>query len=118
MKKGRKNSMAEFKINDTGNRVISESGMSRSSTEGRPRYDLIWKPGLKRLAEHMGKGVKIHGERNWEKASTEAELARFKESANRHFEQWMMDENEEDHVAAVIFNMFGVEMVREKLKEK
>ncbi len=90
--------------------------MSRSSTNGKPRYDLVWKPGLKRFAEHMGKGVVIHGERNWEKACTQSDLDRFKESANRHFEQWMMGERDEDHMSAVIFNLFGAEMVREKLK--
>lgn len=108
--------MNDFVIKDTGSRITTKSGMSRSDTTGKPRYDLVWKPGLKRLAEHMGKGVAIHGERNWEKAKTIQELERFKESANRHFEQWMLGERDEDHMSAVIFNLFGAEMVMGKLK--
>lgn len=108
--------MSEFIVKDLGCRITTESGMSRSDTTGRPRYDLIWLPGLERLAFHMAKGVPIHGERNWEKASTEKELERFKESAFRHFMQWMEGQIDEDHASAVIFNLFGAEMVKSKLK--
>lgn len=51
--------------------------------------------------------------RNWEKASTQDEIDRFKESAFRHFMQWFFGENDEDHAAAVFFNITGAEYTKE-----
>lgn len=101
---------------DTGNKQTFSTGMQRNVATDKPRYDLVWKPGLKRIAELYARGAKIYGGRNWEKAETQEELDRFKESANRHFEQWMVGETDEDHMAATIFNLFGAEMVKEKLR--
>jgi hypothetical protein len=44
-----------------------------------------------------------------------AEYERFQESAARHFEQWLEGENDEDHAAAVFFNINGAEYVKAKL---
>jgi hypothetical protein len=109
----------EFEMKDSGERKIYESGMTREPSTGKPRYDLIWRPGLKRVANVYGKGAQIKYEpRNWEKACTQPELDRFLESANRHFEQWFQGDTDEDHMSSCIFNMFGAEMVRGKLQEK
>jgi phytoene dehydrogenase-like protein len=55
---------------------------------------------------------------NWTLADGPAELQRFKESAFRHFLQWFRDEVDEDHAAAVMFNINGAEHVKLKLKQK
>lgn len=73
-------------------------------------------PMLVRWAELMGRGAQKYGERNWEKAATEEELARFKASAFRHFVQWFYGMNpEEDHAAAVFFNISGAEYVKARM---
>lgn len=92
--------------------------MVRDIQEGKPRYDLVYLPMLKRWAELMGRGAEKYGERNWEKAEGQEELNRFKASAFRHFMQWIEGEIDEDHGAAVFFNIAGAEMVRNKLNEK
>ncbi len=112
---GRPITVSDFVTKDSGERQEFSTGMVRDTNQGKARYDLIWKPGLKRLAELMGRGAVKYSPRNWEKAETQEELERFKESANRHFEQWFAGDTDEDHMAAVVFNLFGAEMVKSKL---
>lgn len=56
------------------------------------------------------------GSGNWKKASTREEADRFRASALRHCIQWYVGETDEDHGAAVYFNISGYEMVKEKMK--
>jgi hypothetical protein len=107
--------MSEFITKDSGKRETFKSGMKRDTQDDKPRYDLIWRPGLKRLAELMARGSKKYGPRNWEKATTAEELERFRASANRHFEAWFQGDTDEDHMAGCIFNLFGAEYVKGKL---
>lgn len=107
-----------FTIKDSGERHTFATGMVRDSGQKTLRPDLIWLPGIIRLAEHYGKGAIKYSERNWEKASTVEEMARFKASAFRHFIQWFNGDRDEDHMSAVIFNLFGAEYVREQLVAK
>lgn len=108
----------KFTTIDSGNKQTFSTGMQRNIAEGKPRYDLIWKPGLKRLAELYARGAKVYGDRNWEKASTQEEMNRFDESLLRHVFQLLEGDRTEDHMAACIFNLFGREMVREKLQNE
>ena len=69
-----------------------------------------------RWAALMGRGAIKYGENNWKKARTQEELDRFKASAFRHFVQWIYGLNtEEDHAAAVAFNISGAEYVKERM---
>jgi hypothetical protein len=52
------------------------------------------------------------------KANSVEEMERFRESAARHFVQWMNGERDEDHAAAVVFNLNGYEYVRERLQSQ
>jgi hypothetical protein len=106
-----------FETKDSGKREAFITGMVRDTNDNKPRYDLIWLPGLRRVAELMARGAKKYQARNWEKACTEAELDRFKESALRHMFQYLEGDRSEDHMAGVVFNLFGAEMVREKLEK-
>lgn len=108
----------KFVTKSTGKQKVFSTGMHRDISEEKPRYDLLPLFMLKRWAELMDRGAKKYNERNWEKAETEEELARFKESAFRHFIQWFEGENDEDHGAAVMFNISGAEMVKNKLQNK
>lgn len=55
--------------------------------------------------------------RNWESAELPEEYERFKESALRHLVQLLSNENDEDHAAAVVFNMLGIMMMEWKLND-
>ncbi len=110
-----------FITKDSGARQKYDSGMQRDIQDGKPRYDLIVPEGcknpmLKRWAELLQRGMAKYGYRNWEKANSIEELIRFKASAFRHFMQWMMDENDEDHASAVFFNIQATEFVKEKMQ--
>lgn len=105
-----------FITKDSGQRQEFSTGMVRDVQTDKPRYDLIWQPGIKRLAELMARGAAKYTARNWEKASTPEELERFKASAYRHFMQWFSGDIDEDHMAGTIFNLFGAEFVKDKLK--
>ena len=107
--------MSDFVIKDSGKRMEFDSGMVRDITENKIDYSLaIDGPMFKRLAVHLTKGAKKYSKRNWMKASGKEEYERFKESALRHFLQWYWEDTDEDHAAAVMFNVNGAEYIKEK----
>ena len=115
--------MMKFETKDSGKRQEFTTGMKRDLEEGKPRYDLIIplnmkEPMIKRWAELMARGANKYGERNWEKAETNEEMLRYKSSLLRHVIQLVMGETDEDHAAAVMFNVQGLEYVKERLKQK
>lgn len=115
--------MNEFVVKDSGKREEYASGMKRDTNEGKIRYDLVVPETMQvamltRWAVHMTKGAGKYGDRNWEMACGEPELKRFRESAFRHFMQWYLGATDEDHAAAVYFNVQGAEYCKEKLEAK
>lgn len=109
--------MKNFQTKDSGKRQTFSTGMNRDIQEGKARYDLVDMPMLKRWAELMERGAIKYGEHNWKKAETQEEQDRFKASAFRHFIQWFNGEEDEDHGAAVFFNIAGAEMVKSKINK-
>lgn len=104
---------------DSGARIEYGSGMVRDVNDDKPAFDLIMPEALDyeeqmltRWASLMTRGAKKYGVRNWEKARTWKEWARFRGSAFRHFMQWYMCANDEDHAAAVFFNIAAAEYVK------
>lgn len=111
---------AQFETKDSGQRQQFSSGMVRDVSEGKTRFDLLIpllaeRPMLIRWAELLTRGAVKYEARNWELAKTLQEGERFRESAFRHFMQWYLGEDDEDHAAAVFFNVQGAEYVRERL---
>lgn len=113
-----------FVVRDSGERQKFESGMSRDVTTGKVQIGRVFDgPMLKRWAEHITKGATKYpdirpGVPNWTLASGEEELARFKDSAARHFWEWYTNSNpSEDSAAGIFFNVNGAEFVKEKLRE-
>ncbi len=105
-----------FITKDSGERQVFDTGMQRDSGQKDLRPDLLSKDMLLRWSELMGRGAQKYGERNWEKACTQEELDRFRASAFRHFVQWFYQLNpEEDHAAAVFFNVAGAEYVKARI---
>ena len=66
-------------------------------------------------AELMARGAEKYDARNWEKFQTQEALDRAKSSAMRHFMQWMTNEADEDHAAAVYFNIMAAEYIKRKM---
>lgn len=113
-----KNTKKAFITKDSGKREEYNSGMKRDTQDDKPRYDLVHTPMLTRWAALMARGAVKYGERNWERANSSVEAARFKASAFRHFIQWIEGDLDEDHAAAILFNVSAFEMVSEKLRRK
>lgn len=102
-----------FDVKDSGQRQHFDSGMQRDVTDGKVDYALVLDgPMFDRWAAHLTKGAEKYDKGNWLKASGDAELRRFRESAFRHFVQWYRGETDEDHAAAVFFNLNGCEYVK------
>lgn len=113
----------KFEVKDSGERLNFESGMQRDIESDKPRFDLLIALDdnyeqclLTRWANLLSKGAIKYSERNWEKASSIEEFKRFKSSAFRHFIQAITGEDDEDHFAAVLFNLNGMIYLMNKLK--
>jgi hypothetical protein len=95
-----------YDVKDSGKRVTFAGGMVRDVTDDKINWSLVADgPMLRRWAVHMTKGAKKYEARNWMKAQGEAEHLRARESAFRHFMQWYHGATDEDHAAAVFFNI-------------
>jgi len=93
--------------------------MVRDTEEGKIDYSLVFDgPMFKRWAAHLTKGAKKYAPRNWMKATGEQELERFKRSFLRHMVAYFDGQTDEDHAAAMIFNLNGIEYVRDQLAER
>ena len=107
--------MIRFAIKDSGERQQFESGMVRDVTTDKTDYLLLRDgPMFKRWAEHLTKGAAKYTKRNWMLAAGQEEYDRFRESAARHFEQWLAGETDEDHASAIFFGINGAEYVHDK----
>lgn len=113
-----------FVTKDSGKRAEFASGMRRDIQDNKPRFDLILPADqpynetlLYRWAALLERGRIKYGERNWEKANSTEELDRFKASALRHFVQAVSGETDEDHWAAVVFNINAVVYLEGKIQK-
>ena len=108
-----------FDVKDSGERQQFDSGMVRDVATNKIDYSLALDgPMFERLAIHLTKGAQKYEKRNWMHAAGSEELERFRESAVRHFIQWLNGDMDEDHCATCFFNMNGVEFVKERLEDK
>ncbi len=110
--------MSEFVVKDSGQRQEFASGMVRDVTEGKVDYTLLLDgPMLGRWAQLLTQGARKYDKRNWMKAQGQEEYDRFRESALRHMIAWLNGERDEDHAAAVMFNLNGAEYVLGRMRE-
>lgn len=116
-------SASQWETLDSGKRDTYDSGMRRDTQEGKPRFDLILPKSLPyqatmltRWACLMARGAEKYGDRNWEKGNGSEELERAKASALRHMMQWLSGETDEDHAAAVFFNIAAAEYFAYRLQ--
>ena len=111
-----------YETKDSGERALFSSGMQRDTQDGKPRFDLLLPKGvpynnqmLTRFAALMERGASKYDERNWERANSQVELDRYYSSAIRHMMQWLAGDNDEDHAAAIMFNVMAAETVKGKM---
>lgn len=112
-----------YTTKDSGQREEYDSGMVRDTQEGKSRFDLVIPKGmpydeqlLTRWANLMARGAEKYGDRNWEQGEGVAEMDRALASAFRHFMQWFTNETDEDHAAAILFNVQQVEYLKWKMR--
>jgi len=92
-------------IKDSGERIKYPTGAVRDTNKGKIRWDLVPKECLKRVAIHYTEGSKKYDDNNWKKGIP---TERFEESMERHMMQYLLGETDEDHLSAVVFNVFGI----------
>lgn len=111
----------QYQTKDSGKRQEYASGMRRDTQESKPDFSLLLtdlpydEQMLTRWAALMTRGADKYGRRNWQLANSHEELERFKSSAFRHFVQWISGEDDEDHAAAVLFNIQAYEYTKYKV---
>lgn len=125
-------SASEFVVKDSGAREQFDSGMVRDTATGKMRPDLVRDgPMFMRWVMLLTKGAVKYAARNWMKAKGQDEFDRFLESTDRHYTIWYMwrryginienpdnwtrEPLSEDHAAATIFNMNGVEYTADEM---
>jgi len=111
-------------IKDSGERITFASGSMRDPSTGKIKWSRItFGPMMRRWAQHLTTAEAKYpdpkpGVPNFTLIETEEELIRYKESAFRHFMSWFFDEVDEDHAAATFFNINGVEIIKDKRRQK
>jgi hypothetical protein len=98
----RATSLKGLGMNFSGKAVEFTSGARREDKSDAPRPDLVSPFALMRLGKWMGLGAKKHGDRNWEKGLPFSSML---QAIWRHLLKWMMSWEDEDHLAAVLFNV-------------
>lgn len=101
----------EYVTLDSGKREEFKGGAVRDTEEGKPRFDLIPPLALKRIADLYARGAKKYDEWNWAKTGGEGEgmkFSRIYSSGLRHFMQFGMGLDDEDHLAAVAFSVLSI----------
>lgn len=111
-------------IKDSGERVTYASGSMRDPSTGKIKWSRItFGPMMRRWAQHLTTAEAKYpdptpGVPNFMLIETEEERIRYKESAFRHFMSWFHEDTDEDHAAAIFFNVNGVAIIDEKRAAK
>lgn len=115
---------AEFAIKDSGARQEFDGGAVRDTEEGKLDFSnlFVWfEPMGTRYVAHMTKGRSKYpdpepGVPNWSLfEATPETLARTERSLDRHYKAYRMGQTDEDHAAAILFNLNLAEKIRSAL---
>lgn len=112
-----------FVTKDSGKREEYASGMKRDVADDKTDFDRVYDgPMLERWAALLTRGAKKYndeeGQPNWMKANGLPEMERARKSAARHFAQWRRGDTDEDHAAAVIFNLNLFEYIKGRIAQE
>ncbi len=93
-------------IDDGGERIsYGEGRAEREPAVGKGRYDLITPFGIARLARWYELGARKYSDRDWEKGIP---FSRYIDSAKRHIDKFIMGMEDEDHLAAAVWNLLCI----------
>lgn len=87
---------------DSGDRTEFKTGAVRDLSAQKGFPSDIPPCALKRLANHFESGAKKYSRHNWLKGIP---LSRYQDAIMRHLTLWAEGDMEEDHAAAVLWNM-------------
>ncbi len=94
-----------MQMNDGGARMTYENGGMREPSTGKGAYELVSPFALERIAKWYELGAKKYADRNWEKGIP---FGRLIQSGLRHMIRWMQGRRDEDHLAAVCWNVMAM----------
>ena len=81
-----------------------KTGAQRDTDIGKPKMSLVPTKEFIRVMDHYRKGGEKYGFDNWKHGM---KTSVFYDSAQRHLLKWWLGENDEDHLAAVVWNVMG-----------
>ena len=102
-----------FSTIDSGEREEFPTGSRRDTRAGKGRFDLLPAYALKRLAQLYERGASKYGDANWLKGQP---LSRYLDSALRHLFAHLEGKRDEDHLAAVAWNVLGYIETEERIR--
>ena len=92
-------------MHDSGERQQFNTGAVRDIATGKGRFDLISPEVLFRLAVWTEEGAQKYSDRNWEKGMP---ISRCFNAAMRHLVKYLAGWDDEDHIAAVVWNCMAI----------
>jgi hypothetical protein len=102
-----------YPTKSSGQTETFPTGAHRDAKRNKGRFDLIPYEPLLRLARLYERGAELYGARNWQKGIP---LSSYLSSAARHLAQLTAGWDDEDHAAAVLFNVMGYMWTREGIE--
>ena len=102
------------KLKDSGERRQFETGAVRDRAVGKGRFDLIATQMMFRLARHYEAGAVKYSDRNWEKGMP---FSVYIDAALRHLFKLIAGWNDEDHAAAIVWNIAALMFMEAKMPE-
>jgi len=90
------------------------AGGIRTNSAGKGRFDLIPFESIRALALRLEHGADLYGDDNWKLCGDKQGLRRFRESMLRHAHQANAGIDDEDHLAAVMFNAMALIYFRDR----
>ena len=98
--------MSKYGMNDSGKRQSFGQNMAmRDTADDKPRPDLISPFAEERLGHWLRMGARKYAERNWERGMP---YSRCVASLKRHVMKFQQGLNDEDHLAAIMFNSMAI----------
>lgn len=94
-----------MQMNDGGARMTYNGGGMREPSTGKGAYELVSPFALERIAKWYELGAQKYADRNWEKGIP---FGRLIQSGLRHMIRWMQGRRDEDHLAAVCWNVMAM----------
>jgi len=102
------------KVVDSGERQEFGTGAVRDTQDGKGRFDLLPYYAVTRLAQHFENGAQKYGAENWRQGIP---LRRYLDSMLRHAFKFLAGSEDEDHLAAVIWNACCLLETQELVKQ-